>query len=189
MKAVICEAPGKLSVTDRPAPSATPGEVLIRIRSIGLCGTDFHIFGGRHPFLAYPRVMGHELAGEIEQAPPGSRFRRGQTVAVNPYIACGTCVACRKGKPNACMNISVLGVHADGGMCELLAVPESAIIDATGLTLDQAAMLEFLAIGAHAVSRARLSAGDRVLVVGAGPIGIATALFAQLDGALIATYF
>ncbi|WP_442678058.1 zinc-binding alcohol dehydrogenase family protein [Sphingomonas sp. ASY06-1R] len=163
-------------------PSASAAEVLIRIRSVGLCGTDFHIFAGRHPYLAYPRVMGHELAGEIEQASPGSRFQPGQRVAVNPYLACGTCIACRNGKPNACMYISVLGVHADGGMCELLAVPESAVIDATGLTLDQAAMIEFLAIGCHAVGRADVAAQDRVLVVGAGPIGIAVGLFARFRG-------
>jgi 2-desacetyl-2-hydroxyethyl bacteriochlorophyllide A dehydrogenase len=126
--------------------------------------------------------MGHELAGEILQAPPGSRFRLGQTVAVNPYLACGACIACRRGKPNACTNIRVLGVHVDGGMCEQLAVPEAAVIDATGLTLDQAAMIEFLAIGCHAVARADVTAGDRVLVVGAGPIGIGVGFFARFHG-------
>lgn len=185
MKVVICEEPHRLGVVERPAPIVGDGEVLIRIRSVGLCGTDYHIFAGRHPFLAYPRVMGHELAGEIEQAPPGSRFRPGQTVAVNPYIACGTCIACRKGKPNACTNIRVLGVHADGGMCELLAVPEASVLDATGLTLDQAAMIEFLAIGCHAVARASVASGDRVLVVGAGPIGVATGLFARFRGGAV----
>lgn len=174
-----------MELSERPSPEVADGEVLIRIRRVGLCGTDFHIFAGRHPYLAYPRVMGHELAGEVLTAPAGSQFREGQIVAVNPYLECGTCVACRRGKPNACATIRVLGVHVDGGMCELLAVPERAVIDATGLTLDQAAMLEFLAIGAHAVDRARLSAGDRVLVVGAGPIGVATSIFAQLDGAAV----
>lgn len=181
MKSIVCSEPFALGVVDRPAPQPAEDEVLVRIRRVGLCGTDYHIFQGRHPFLAYPRVMGHELAGEIEHAPADSAFRPGQIVAINPYLACGACIACRKGKPNACVNIRVLGVHADGGMCELLAVPESAVIDATGLTLDQAAMLEFLAIGAHAVSRARPAFGDRVLVVGAGPIGIAAALFARLE--------
>lgn len=185
MKVVICQAPFDVAIDERPEPQAGKGEVLVRIRRVGLCGTDYHIFAGRHPFLTYPRVMGHELAGEIESVPDGSAFGVGQVVAVNPYLDCGTCVACRRGKPNACANIRVLGVHVDGGMCELLAVPERAVIDATGLTLDQAAMLEFLAIGAHAVARARLAPADRVLVVGAGPIGIATALFARLDGASV----
>ncbi|MCI4588948.1 zinc-binding alcohol dehydrogenase family protein [Sphingobium sp. BYY-5] len=183
MKAVVCREPYSLGIEDRPPPAAGPGDVLIRIRRVGLCGTDYHIFTGRHPFLAYPRVMGHELSGEVAHARPDSAFHVGQTVAINPYLACGTCVACRKGKPNACMNISVLGVHADGGMTEFVAVPESAVIDASGLTIDQAAMLEFLAIGAHAVSRAHVSSTDRVLVVGAGPIGIAAGLFARLCGA------
>ncbi len=185
MKAVICHEPHSLGVVDRPAPEAGDGEVLIRIRSVGLCGTDYHIFAGRHPFLEYPRVMGHELAGEIVEAPSGSAFNIGQSVAVNPYLACGICIACRKGKPNACVNIRVLGVHTDGGMCELVAVPESAVIDATGLTLDQAAMIEFLSIGHHAVVRSALDAGARVLVVGAGPIGIAAGLFARLRGATV----
>jgi len=185
MKAVICHEPGQLDVIERPAPHVGEGEVLIRIRSVGLCGTDYHIFAGRHPFLEYPRVMGHELAGEIMEAPAGSPFQVGQTVAINPYLACGTCIACRKGKPNACVNIRVLGVHTDGGMCELLTVPERAVLDATGLTLDQAAMIEFLSIGHHAVSRANIQAEARALVVGAGPIGIAAALFARLGGAAV----
>ena len=185
MKAVVCENPGELRVVERPAPYPKDDEILIRIRRVGLCGTDYHIFAGRHPFLAYPRVMGHELAGEVVSVPSGSAFRPGQIVSINPYLACGVCIACRKGKPNACVNISVLGVHADGGMCELLAVPQGAVIDATGLTLDQAAMLEFLAIGAHAVARSTIQSGDRVLVAGAGPIGIAVALFARLEGAAV----
>ena len=185
MKAVVCENPGELRVVERPAPLRGEDQVLIRIRRVGLCGTDYHIFAGRHPYLAYPRVMGHELSGEVVSVPIGSAFQPGQIVSINPYLACGVCIACRKGKPNACVNISVLGVHADGGMCELLAVPQSAVVDATGLTLDQAAMLEFLAIGAHAVARSRVQSGDRVLVAGAGPIGIAVALFARLEGAAV----
>ncbi len=185
MKVVICNAPFSLGIEERAAPEVGAGEVLVRIRRIGLCGTDYHIFSGRHPFLNYPRVIGHELGGEVESAPPGSAFTPGQIVAINPYLACGTCIACRKGKPNACTQIQVLGVHADGGMCELLAVPERAVVDATGLTLDQAAMIEFLAIGAHAVARAGAIDGERVLVVGAGPIGVAAALFARLSGGVV----
>jgi 2-desacetyl-2-hydroxyethyl bacteriochlorophyllide A dehydrogenase len=183
MKTVVCREPFALAVEERPAPVPAPGEAIVRIRRVGLCGTDYHIYAGRHPFLAYPRVMGHELSGEIHSVPDGSAFRPGQIVAINPYIACGTCIACRNGKPNACVRISVLGVHADGGMAEFLAVPERALLAADGLTLDQAAMIEFLAIGAHAVARAQLAPGARVLVVGAGPIGVATGLFARFDGA------
>ncbi|MHA6720980.1 zinc-binding alcohol dehydrogenase family protein [Sphingomonas sp. RS6] len=156
--------------------------MLIRIHRVGLCGTDYHIFSGRHPFLNYPRVMGHELGGEIEALGPGTSLRIGQRVAINPYLPCGTCIACRKHKPNACVNIAVLGVHIDGGMCERLVVPETAVVDATGLSVDQAAMVEFLAIGAHAVARSPKGQGQRMLVVGAGPIGVAVALFGRFDG-------
>ena len=185
MKAVVCEEPFELRLIERPTPQPVRGEVLVRIQRVGLCGTDYHIFAGRHPFLAYPRVIGHELSGEVVAADPGSRFREGQLVAINPYLSCGTCIACRKGKPNACVNIRVLGVHTDGGMCELLSVPESALLDATGLTPDQAAMVEFLSVGAHAVARSKVQSGEPVLVVGAGPIGIGTALFARLEGAKV----
>lgn len=184
MKAVVCDEPYKLSVATRMAPTPADGEILIRIRRVGLCGTDYHIFSGKHPYLEYPRVMGHELAGVVEAA-SGTSLKSGQIVTVNPYLACGKCIACRKGKPNCCASIKVLGVHTDGGMCELVSVPESAVIDASALTLEQAAMVEFLAIGAHAVARARLTPGARTLVVGAGPIGVAAALFARLEGARV----
>jgi 2-desacetyl-2-hydroxyethyl bacteriochlorophyllide A dehydrogenase len=185
LKAVICNAPFDLRLVEREEPVLGVGQVMMRTRRVGLCGTDFHIFAGAHPYLEYPRTMGHELAGEVIAVPDGSRFAIGQTVTINPYLACGACIACRRGKPNCCSSIKVLGVHIDGGMCELLVVPKGAVIDATGLTLDQAAMVEFLAIGAHAVARANLSEEDRVLVVGAGPIGIAAALFAKQTGAQV----
>lgn len=170
----------------RPEPVRKAGEVLIRVRRVGLCGTDYHIYAGKHPFLDYPRIIGHELAGEVVAADPQSSFRAGQLVTINPYLACGECRACRLSKPNCCVRLQVLGVHTDGGMCDELSVPESAVIDATGLSPDQAAMVEFLSIGAHAVARGALSEADRVLVVGAGPIGIAVAWFARLQGAAVA---
>lgn len=182
MRAIVCHEPFRLGTITRDDPVAGPGEVAVRIRRVGLCGTDYHIFAGRHPFLSYPRVMGHELSGEVAALGAGTSLRVGQLVTINPYIACGACVACRKAKPNACVNIRVLGVHVDGGMCDMLVVPESAVIDADGLTADQAAMVEFLAVGAHAVARAPAAGGERMLVVGAGPIGIATALFGRLSG-------
>lgn len=183
MKAIICETPNALAVVERDVPVRQPGEVKIRIRRVGLCGTDFHIYTGNQPFLNYPRIMGHELSGEIAEADAGSGFVQGQIVTINPYFPCGGCIACRKGKPNCCVNIQVMGVHIDGGMTEFVCVPEGAVVDAGGLSLEQAAMVEFLSIGAHAVRRARLEPEDRVLVVGAGPIGIAAALFARLAGA------
>jgi 2-desacetyl-2-hydroxyethyl bacteriochlorophyllide A dehydrogenase len=183
MKAIVCERPHQLEVEERPLPARAPGDVLIRISRIGLCGTDYHIFAGNQPFLSYPRVMGHELAGRVAEAEPDSGLAEGDLVTINPYLACGSCIACRKGKPNCCVSIRVLGVHTDGGMCEYLSVPRGAVIGAGSLSEDQAAMVEFLSVGAHAVRRGETASGDRVLVVGAGPIGIAVALFARLKGA------
>lgn len=187
MKALVCTAPNAARIEDRPAPQAGEGQVLLRMRRVGICGTDYHIFDGSQPFFTYPRLIGHELAGEVVEAPADSDLTPGQIVTVNPYIACGTCVACRRGRPNCCARISVLGVHADGGMAEFLAVPVGSIVTTDGLTVDQAAMVEFLAIGAHAVRRAAIEPGTRVLVTGAGPIGIGCALFARIAGAASVT--
>ncbi len=186
--ALVCPEPGRLQLVQRPAPRAEPGYALARPRRIGICGTDYHIFEGTHPFLQYPRVMGHELAVEVVDAPAGSGPKAGDLCVVNPYIACGTCVACRAGKPNCCVTISVLGVHRDGGMTDLVAVPAKNLIAAPGLTADECAAVEFLSIGAHSVRRAAVSERDRVLVVGAGPIGLGVILFARIAGAQVAVF-
>lgn len=183
MKAILCEAPGALALIDRPEPVAGPDEALLRIRRIGLCGTDYHILGGHQPYFAYPRVIGHELGGEIVVAPAGSGFEPGQAVAVMPYLNCGSCRACKRGFTNCCQHVRVLGVHQDGGMAEYLSVPLANLFPVEGLSLDQAAMVEFLAIGAHGIRRARVAPEDRVLIVGGGPIGIAAAIFARQQGA------
>lgn len=182
MLTIICDAPGRLSAIDRPKPARGKGEVLIKLRRVGVCGTDLHIFTGNQPYLSYPRVMGHELAATVEEAPAGSPLAPGDTVSIIPYISCGHCNACLKGRTNCCRNLGVLGVHRDGGMTEYLSLPEEFVLKADGLSLDQAAMVEFLAIGAHAVARARVEPGQKVLIVGAGPIGLAVAIFARLDG-------
>ncbi|SON56657.1 putative L-galactonate oxidoreductase [Hartmannibacter diazotrophicus] len=177
-----CVEPGRFELREAALPGDAPdGWALVDICAVGICGTDYHIFEGKHPYLAYPRVIGHELSGRLV-ADTGS-FSAGDLVVINPYLSCGTCRACRRGKPNCCSNIAVLGVHRDGGMCGRLAVPIGNLYRAEGLTEIQAAMVEFLAIGAHAVARSGIAAGDRVLVTGAGPIGVGTALFARLEGA------
>ena len=168
---------------ERPEPVRGEAEALIGVRRIGLCGTDFHIFEGSHPFLDYPRIIGHEFSGEVLEAPAGSGLTPGETVVINPYVSCGACIACRNGKPNCCVRIAVLGVHRDGGCCERVSVPVSNLYPARGLTIDQAAGVEFLAIGAHAVARASVTPRQRALVIGAGPIGLGTALFAGIAGA------
>lgn len=185
MLTVVCETPGTLLAQDRPMPERGANEVLLRVKRVGVCGTDLHIFSGKQPYLSYPRVMGHELSGIVEAAPADSALRPGDTVYVMPYLSCGTCIACRAGKTNCCTNIQVLGVHRDGAFTEYLTVPQAFVHKAEGVSLDQSAMVEFLAIGAHAVRRSGLRAGQRVLVVGAGPIGMAAMIFAQLRGATV----
>lgn len=185
MKALVCVEPGRFERTERPRPEAKPGHIRVRIGHIGICGTDYHIYGGHQPFLAYPRVMGHELSGHAVEGTADGRIAAGDLVVINPYLTCGTCHACSIGKPNCCENIAVLGVHTDGGMCEEIVVPEGNVYAAEGLTEKSAAMVEFLAIGAHGVRRGRVTAGSTALIVGAGPIGIGAALFASIEGASV----
>ena len=185
MLTVICDTPGVLRAEQRSIPTSADGEVLLRVKRVGVCGTDLHIYTGTQPYLQYPRVMGHELSGIVEQAPAGSALAAGDPVFVMPYLSCGICVACRHGKTNCCVNIEVLGVHRDGAFTEYLAVPQQFVHKAEGVTLDQAAMVEFLAIGAHAARRAEVHAGQRVLVVGVGPIGMAALTFSRLRGATV----
>ena len=176
--------PGKFAFEQRPNVTDVPeGWVLIDISAVGLCGTDYHILEGKHPYLQYPRVIGHELSGHVAKDAAG--WTAGDLVVINPYLACGECSACKRNKPNCCTNIEVLGVHRDGGLTPQLAVPSQNLISADGLSHIQAAMVEFLAIGAHAVQRSDLIEGDHVLVTGVGPIGIGVALFAQLKGAKV----
>lgn len=182
MQAGVVVEPGTFSLQNRPALTGAPdGWVLINICAVGLCGTDYHILDGKHPFLEYPRVIGHELSARI--ANDGDGWKAGDLVVVNPYLSCGTCRACKKGKPNCCYNIEVLGVHRDGGLVPQLAVPSQNLYPADDMSSLQAAMVEFLAIGAHAVQRSEVGEGDKVLVTGVGPIGIGTALFVRLKGA------
>ena len=183
MKTITLEEPGRFSLTETPAPTEGLGvdEALVRVRKVGICGTDLHAFRGKQPFFTYPRILGHELGVEIVQAASNSRgLKPGDLCAVEPYLNCGRCVACRRGKTNCCTTLKVLGVHIDGGMREFIKVPLSKLHKSATLSLDQLALIETLGIGAHAVDRARLEAGETVLVVGAGPIGLSVIQFAQL---------
>ena len=185
MLSLVCRAPGSLALEERDQPVRGENEVLVRVRRVGICGTDMHIFRGRQPYLTYPRVMGHEFAGEVAETSEASAMAVGERVVVMPYLSCGHCVACRKGSTNCCVNLEVLGVHRDGALAEFVSVPESALLPIGELSLDEAAMIEFLSIGAHAVRRANVAPGQRVLVVGAGPIGLAAALFSRLRGGVV----
>jgi 2-desacetyl-2-hydroxyethyl bacteriochlorophyllide A dehydrogenase len=183
MNVVVCEKPGHLTFTQRAVPVPAADEVLLRIRRVGICGTDMHIFRGTQPYLSYPRIMGHELAAEVVEPSGSAEFAVGESVFVMPYLSCGHCSTCAQGKTNCCRNIQVLGVHRDGGLAEYLTVPRQFVLPAKELTLDQIAMIEFLSIGAHAVERGAVRAKERVLISGAGPIGVAALLFARLRGA------
>ncbi len=187
MLQIVLEKPGQFIAVERPAPIPAPGEALVRVRRIGICGTDLHAFRGRQPFFNYPRVLGHELGVEvIDPGTEGAGLKAGDRCAVEPYLNCGRCGACRRGKPNCCSELKVLGVHIDGAMGPLLAVPARKLHRSAALTCDQLALVEMLGIGAHAVERAAVTKDDFVVVIGAGPIGLSAMQFVQAAGATLA---
>lgn len=182
MKTIVLDEPHHFRLTDTPEPHPPgPGEALVRVRRVGICGTDLHAYQGRQAFFSYPRILGHELAVEISALAEGDTqgLKVGKRCAVLPYLHDGSCVACRRGKPNCCVNMQVLGVHVDGGMREFLKVPLELLLPSHNLPLDALAQVEMLAIGAHAVRRAQLARDETVLVIGAGPIGLGTLAFAR----------
>ncbi|MEV5026939.1 zinc-binding alcohol dehydrogenase family protein [Paenibacillus sp. LPE1-1-1.1] len=186
MRAIVCEQIDQLKLVEQEEPALQPGTAVVRIRRIGICGTDLHAYKGNQPFFSYPRVLGHELAGVVEQIDDSNGIVRiGDQVSIIPYMHCGDCIACRNGKTNCCTDMKVLGVHIDGGMRELIVVPLTHLLVTNELTLDQAAVLEPLSIGAHAVRRAALQAGETVLVIGSGPIGLGVMAFAKHRGARV----
>lgn len=185
MKTIVCVEPGTLKAVTSEIPVPKSGEVLVKIKSIGICGTDIHAFGGNQPYFQYPRVLGHELAGVIVEKGANTTIDIDSPVYVIPYLHCGDCIACRRGKTNCCTNIEVLGVHRDGGMQEYLCVPESAVVVTQGVPFNSMAVIECLAIGAHSVRRAEITAQDTVLVLGAGPIGMGAVQFAKVTGAKV----
>ncbi|HUC94239.1 MAG TPA: zinc-binding alcohol dehydrogenase family protein [Paenibacillus sp.] len=186
MKGIVCEQIGQLKLVEMDPPSLAEGEAIIRIKRVGICGTDLHAYKGNQPFFTYPRVLGHELAGIIEAIGVNARgLNKGDQVCVIPYLHCGRCIACRNGKTNCCTGMKVIGVHTDGGLREMLAVPVTHLIKTEGLTLDETAVLEPLSIGAHAVRRAEIRRDETALVIGAGPIGLGVMAFAKYNGARV----
>jgi len=177
MQAAVLESPGSMLLVDRADPADPgPDDVLVAVRRVGICGTDHHAYKGMQNFFVYPRVLGHELAVEVLAVGAGvTDLRPGDLCAVLPYVSCGTCRACRWGRTNCCERINVLGVTQDGGLCERMVVPAAHLFTDPGLTLDQLVLVETLGIGWHAVARARPRPEDSVLVLGAGPIGLAVA--------------
>ncbi|MEE2753103.1 MAG: zinc-binding alcohol dehydrogenase family protein, partial [Candidatus Latescibacterota bacterium] len=172
-----CDDPGKPG----------PGRARIQIEKIGICGTDLHAYRGRQPFFEYPRILGHELGVVVMSVGPDvTNVSLGDRCAVEPYLNCGNCVACRAGKTNCCNSLQCLGVHTDGGMRESIIVPASKLHSSAKLETQQLALVETLGIGAHAVDRAQLTQGEKVLVIGAGPIGLSVIQFATVAGADVA---
>lgn len=185
MKALTCTIPGNLEYKNIEKPVLEKGRSIIKIKRIGICGTDLHAFEGTQPYFVYPRILGHELSGELMEFDNAPGFTKGEKVTFIPYFNCGTCIACRKGKPNCCVNLKVCGVHADGGMVEYLSVPSASLVHGEGLSYDELALVEPLAIGAHGVNRAGIKNGEFVLVIGAGPIGLGAMEFARIAGAQV----
>ncbi len=187
MQTLILQEPGQFVLCNTPAPTAPgPGEALIHVHRVGVCGTDLHAFAGNQPFFSYPRILGHELGVEVLALGSGvSHVRPGDRCAVEPYLNCGRCIACTRGKPNCCRSLNVLGVHSDGGHRARLILPAAKLHPSAVLDFEQLALVETLGIGAHAVARAALQPGENVAVIGAGPIGLAVMQFALAAGARV----
>ena len=182
MKTWICREPGTFSLENAELPLPKKGHAILKIKRVGICGTDLHAFEGDQPYFSYPRILGHELAGEIVDIEKNTEFKKGEEVTITPYYYCGTCRACRLGKTNCCASLQVAGVHVDGGMCEFFQVPNHTLVKGRGLPVDLLALVEPLSIGFHAVARAQIQPGENVVVMGAGPIGLGVMLFAVRAG-------
>ncbi len=185
MKAIQLEKPGHFRPLDIPEPAPPgPGEALVRIHRIGICGTDYGGFLGKMPFFTYPRIPGHELGVEVlAVADDVTNVAPGDRCSVEPYLNCQHCYSCRRGLTNCCETHRTLGVMCDGGMVERYLIPARKLHISTRLTYDQLALVETLAIGCHAIDRGHLQPGEHVLIIGAGPIGLSAIEFAKVAGA------
>jgi 2-desacetyl-2-hydroxyethyl bacteriochlorophyllide A dehydrogenase len=185
MKALQLERPGRWVTIDIPEPPAPgTGEALLRVHRVGVCGTDLSGYLGKMPFFSYPRIPGHELGVEVLAVGEGvTNVKPGDRCSVEPYLNCQQCYACRRGFPNCCESLKVIGVMCDGGLTERIILPARKLHVANNLTVEQCALVETLAIGCHAVDRGTPKSGENMLVIGAGPIGLSVLEFAKLSGA------
>lgn len=185
MKAISLDQPQTFRRIEIPEPAApAPGQALVRVHRIGICGTDYSGYLGKMPFFSYPRVPGHELGVEVVAVGEGvTNVKVGDRCSVEPYMNCGQCHPCRKGATNCCEQLKVIGVMTDGGMTERILIRAEKLHPANALTPEQCALVETLAIGCHAVNRGNPQPGENVLVIGAGPIGLSVIEFAKLSGA------
>lgn len=182
MKAMRILEPKVLAVQDVPSPLRRPGEVRIRIERVGICGSDLNIISG-YAFSTYPLTPGHEFAGRVVEADPGSPFHPGDLVTALPILTCGRCLGCHAGQANHCVDLKVLGVHCDGAYAEEIVVPEKIVKKATGLTPEQAALVEPTAVAVHVNRRAGVLPGQTAVVIGAGVIGSLIFQVARIRGA------
>lgn len=183
MKALILEEPGRAVLSEVPKPNRKPGEALLRVRRVGLCGSDLNTFRGRNPMVSYPRIPGHEIAAtivELDDAP--SQLKVGMDVTLSPYTSCGKCAACRRGRNNACQFNQTLGVQRDGALTEYICVPMERLHPAK-LDLKSLCIVEPLTVGFHAAARGRVAEGETVAVLGCGGVGLGAVAAAAFRGA------
>jgi alcohol dehydrogenase len=187
MRAIQLEKPEQFRVIDLPEPPAPgPGDAVVKVYRVGVCGTDLSGYLGKMPFFSYPRIPGHELGVEVVAVGPGvANVKVGDRAAVEPYINCQACYSCARGHTNCCENHQTLGVHCDGGLRPLFTIPARKLHVSKTLTFEQLALVETLGIGLHAVNRANPRPDETVLVIGAGPIGLSVVEFAKLAGSRV----
>lgn len=184
MKVVYVEEPGKIEIREKEMPAVKKGEALLKIKYCGICGADVATFTGNQPFTTYPRIPGHEFSAEIVQIEENDRgLKVEDIVTANPYFNCGHCYSCERGIVNACTDNQTMGVQRDGSFAEYVAMPIERIYSGKGLSAKTLALIEPFSIGYHAVSRGHVKPGHKVLVIGAGAIGIFAAVSAKLKGA------
>lgn len=184
MKAVFIENPGKAVIRDIPRPARKPGEALLKLLYGGICGSDLGSYRGTFAYFSYPRTPGHEFSAEIVEIDENDRgLKPGMVVVCNPYFNCGECYSCKHGLVNACMSNQTMGVQREGAFSEYITMPLDRIYDGKGLEPMVLAIIEPLCISYHGVKRAGVKGGDKVLIVGAGTIGILAAVAAKQKGA------
>ncbi|MBR6322120.1 MAG: zinc-binding alcohol dehydrogenase family protein, partial [Lachnospiraceae bacterium] len=185
MKAVRIAAPGSIEITELPMPVPEENEALLQILTCGICGSDVASFTGNQPFTSYPRIPGHEFSARIVSLPDSyaGPLKPGDIVTANPYFNCGHCYACKRGHVNCCHDNQTMGVQRDGAFCEYVAMPVGRIYPGMGLSADQLALIEPFSIGYHALSRCEVGLRDKVLIIGAGPIGLFALISAKSRGA------
>lgn len=187
MRGIRLEEPRRLAAVELPEPPAPgPGEALLRTHRMGVCGTDIGGYLGKFPFFTYPKIIGHELGVEVLEVGEGvTNVAVGDRCSVEPYMNCGYCYACRRGHTNCCQHNQTLGVMTDGGLCERFVLRADKLHRSRSLSYEQLALVETLAIGCHAADRGGSRGDDFAMIIGAGPIGLATLEFVRLTGAQI----